>query len=96
MVGGGRAGLRRDLHAGARAELVGVDAGDEPAGPARGEHGGRLVRAERALLAEHVDPPGVRRARLQHRPADQVHVAGRVGGELGRHDVRAEVGDLGR
>ena len=47
-------------------------------------------------LAEHVDPPGVRRARVEHRAGDQVDVAGRVGGELGRHHVRAEVGDLGR
>ena len=65
-------------------------------GPARGEHRGGLVRAERPFLAEHVDPPGVRRARVEHRAAHQVHVAGHVPGELGRHHVRAEVGDLGR
>ena len=96
VVGGGRAGLRSDADAGPGSELVGVDAGAQAAGPARGQDRGGLVGAERPVLAEHVDPPGVRRARVQHRAAHQVHVAGHVAGELGRHDVRAEVGDLGR
>ena len=96
MIGGRRAGLRRHLDAGTRAELVGVDPGAEPLSPAGREHGGGLVRAERTLLAEHVNPAGVRGARGQHRAADQIHVTGHVAGELGRHDVRAQVGDLGR
>jgi len=56
--------------------------------------GRRLVAAERAVLAEHVHPPGVRGTRLEHRAADQVDVAGHVQRELGRHHVRTEVGDL--
>jgi hypothetical protein len=59
-----------------------------------GEHGGRLVRAERAPVAEHVHPPRVRGAGVQHRAADQVDVAARVAAELRRDDVRAQVGDL--
>ena len=58
----------------------------------------RLVGVEGALLAERVHPARVRRRRLEHRAGDQVDVAGRVVGVLGRHDVRAEerglVGEL--
>ena len=92
-----RRGARRGryLDAGARSELVGVHPGEQARGAARREHRGGLVRAERSVLAEHVDPAGRRRAGVQHRTAHQVDVTGRVGGELGRHDVRAEVGDLG-
>jgi hypothetical protein len=57
-----------------------------------GEHGSRLVPAERAPLAEHVHPARVRRARVQHRAADQVHVGGQVPVELRRDHVRAQVG----
>ena len=76
----GRRGLRldRDLHTGAVAELVGVHPRLEPGGAPGREDGPGLVGVERAPLAEHVDPPGVRRARAQHRAADQVDVPGRV------------------
>jgi len=95
VVGGRGARLGRHPDAGARAELVGVHPGGQAPGPARGQHGGGLVRAERPVLAEHVDPAGVRGAGVQHRAAHQVHVSGHVAGELGRHHVRAEVGGLG-
>ena len=61
----------REPHAGARAELVRVDAQAEPRGGARLEHRARLVGVERALLAEHVDPARVRRARGEHLAADE-------------------------
>ena len=95
MVGRGGAELHRQPDARARAELAGVDPRQQAAGHGRGQHRARLVLAERAALAEHVDPAAVRRARVEHRAAHQVHVRRRVVRELGGHHVRAQVGDLG-
>ena len=67
----------------------------QPGGRAGGQDRPGLVGVEGAPLAEHVDPPGVRRARLEHRPGHEVDVAGRVVGVLRRHDVRAEERGLG-
>jgi hypothetical protein len=39
-----------------------------------GHHPGGLGLVERAVLAEHIEPPHVRGHRVQHRPADQVDV----------------------
>ena len=100
MIGGGSAGLHRQLHAGPGAKLVGVHPGLQAGRGPGGEHGGRLVPAERAPLAEHVHPARLRRARVQHGAADQVHVAVRISVELRRDNMRAQVGhlrgDLGR
>ena len=96
MVGGGRARRHRDLHAGTGPELVRVHPGQEPGRTARGQDRGGLAGVERTPLAEHVDPAGVRRARTQHRAADQVQVAGPVAVVLGRHDVRPQERDFGR
>ena len=49
-----------------------------PAAAAGREHGAGLVGVERAALAEHVDPAGGRGAGVEHRPGDQVEVAGTV------------------
>ena len=93
MVDRGGAELDRELHAGARAELVAVDAQAEPGGAARLEHGARLVGVERAVLAEDVDPAGERRAGREHVAGDERDV---VVGRLvaGRDDVGAEEGDV--
>ena len=86
--------LAGEPDAGAGAELVGV----QPAAQALGRTGLQdrpgLVRVERAALAEHVDPPGVRRAGLQHRAGHQVDVRRGVVGVLRRDHVRAEEGGL--
>ena len=95
MVRGGRARRHRDLHAGTGPELVRVHPGQEPGGAAGRQDRGRLVGVERPPLAEHVHPAGVRRARVQHRAADQVQVPGPVALVLGRHHVRPQEGDLG-
>lgn len=60
----GRRGVELDgeLDAGAVRQLVGVDPGVQPLGAARREDGAGLVAVEGALLAEHVDPAGVRGA----------------------------------
>ena len=89
-----RAELDREQDALARAELAGVDPGDQPARPAGRQHRPGLIDAERAALAEHVHPAGVRRAGVEHRAAHQVHVRSGVPLELGRDHVRAEVGHL--
>ena len=75
VIGRRRAELDRQQDALARAELAGVDPGDQPARPAGRQHRAGLVDAERAALAEHVHPPRVRRAGVEHRAAHQVHVA---------------------
>ena len=62
MVGARRAEFDRQPHARTRAELVGVDPRAEPGGDAGPQHRRGLVGVERAALAEHVDPAGVRRA----------------------------------
>ena len=54
----------------------------------------RLVRAERPLSQNTSIHRACGGACVQHRAAHQVHVAGHVAGELRRHHVRAEVGDL--
>lgn len=94
MVGRRGVELDGELDAGAVRQLVGVDPGVQPLGAARREDGAGLVAVEGALLAEHVDPAGVRGAGLQHRAGDQVDVPGGVVGVVGGHDVGAEVGDL--
>ena len=94
MVGGGAAQLDRQLHAGAGAELVGVQAEAEAGGPAGLEHGPALVGVEGALLAEGVDPAGVGGAGREHLAADQVDVVVGPALELGRDDVGAEEGGL--
>ena len=71
MVGRRGAELDAELHAGAGAELVGVDAQPEAGRAAGLEHRARLVGVERAALAEHVDPARVRRARGEHLAADE-------------------------
>ena len=91
-----RAELDREQDALTRAELAGVDPGDQPARLAGRQHRAGLVDAERAALAEHVDPARVRRAGVEHRAAHQVHVRSGVTLELGRDHVRAEVGHLVR
>ena len=54
-----------------------------------------LVDVEGAALAEHVDPPGVRRAACQHRPADQLDVVVAVVGGT-RRERRARRGTWSR
>ena len=96
MVDGDQAQLGGQPDAGAGAELVGVQPPSQAPGRPGGEDGAGLVLVERAALAEHVDPPGVRRGRLEHRAGDQGDVLVRVAA-LG-DDVRAEerrlVGEL--
>ena len=94
VVGAGRAQLHRELHARARAELVGVHPHAAARRPARGQDRAGVVGVEGAPLAEHVDPPGVRCGGVQHRPADQADVVVRAVGVLGGHHVRAEEGGL--
>ena len=85
VVGRGGADLGRDLDAGTGAELVRMDARPQPRGHAGREHRPRLVGAERAVLAEHVDPAGVRRAGLEHRAGDEVDVGRRRSAPPGHH-----------
>lgn len=94
MVGGRGVEFDGELDAGAVAELVGVDAGVQALRHARGEDRAGLVAVEGALLAEDVDPTGVRGAGVEHRSGDQVDVVGRVVGVVRGDDVGAEVGDL--
>ena len=91
VVGRGGADRAGQLDAGALAELVGVDAGLQTAGQAGLEDRAALVLVEGASLHEHVDPLGVLRGRVEHRPGHQRHVARRVVGVLGRDDVRPQV-----
>ena len=80
VIGRGGAELDAELHARARAELVGVDAQPEAGRAAGLQHRARLVGVERAPLAEHVDPAGVRRAGREHLAADERDVVvGAVG-----------------
>ncbi len=94
MVGAGGVEFDGEPHAGAVGELVGVDAGVQALRPARGEDRAGLVAVEGALLAEHVDPTGVRGAGFEHLAGDQVDVGGGVVGEFRGDDVGAEEGDL--
>ena len=85
-----------ELHARAGAELVGVHArAPSPAACPAVRIARAWSRVEGAPLAEHVDPPGVRRGGGQHRPADQPDVVVGAVGVLGGHHVRAEEGGLG-
>ena len=96
VVDGCRAQRDGEPHAVAGAELVAVHARQQPARDARPRARARLSARERAALAEDVDPARVRRARVEHLAADEVDVVVAAVGELRRHDVRAEEGDLGR
>ncbi len=77
-----------------------MQAPPQPDRRSRGEHRAGLVGVEGAGLAEDVDPPGVGRGGLEHRPGDEVDVGRRVVGELGGHDVGPQVrrllGELAR
>ena len=66
--------LGGELDARAGAELVGVQPAPQAGGRPGLEDRAGLVGVERARLAEHVDPAGVRRGRLEHRAGDQVDV----------------------
>ena len=72
MVGRRRAELHRDLHAGARPELVGVEPRlQSPLYPGRQDRPG-LVAVEGAPFTEHVDPFRLGRARVEHCRANQL------------------------
>ena len=60
MVGRRAPELDGELHARSEPELVGVQAHAEPGRSTRLEHGAALVGVERAVLAEGIDPAGVR------------------------------------
>ena len=94
MVDGCRAQRDCEPHALARAELIAVHPRPEPAGEPGLEDAAGLVGGERAPFAEHVDPARVRRARVEHRAADELDVVVAAVLELGGHDVGAEEGDL--
>src|SRR4029450_12597472 len=88
VVDRGQAELGGEAYAGSGAELVRVQAAPQPPGRARPQRRAVLVAVERALLAERVDPAGVRRGRVEHRAGHQGDVLLR-GGAV-RDDVRAE------
>ena len=94
VVRGRGALLDREPGARAGAELVRVDPQAEPRRLPGPQHRPRLVLVERAHLAEHVDPPRVRRARRQHLAADEVDVVVGPTLELGRHRVGPEEGHV--
>ena len=95
MVDRGQPELGGQQDARAGAELVGVQPALAGRAPPRRSRTARAWSASKApLLAERVDPAGVRRGGLEHRAGDQVDVARRVVGVLGRDDVRAEEGRL--
>ena len=100
VVDRGQPELGGEQHAGARAELAGVQPALQAVRRPGPEHRAGLVDVEGTLLAEGVDPARVRRRGLEHRAGHQLDVAGRVIGVLGRDDVRAEerglVGELPR
>ena len=96
MVGRRRAELHRELHAGAGAELVGVDPQPQPPGRGRLEDGAGLVGVERADLAEGVGPTAPRRAGVEHGPGDERDVLVGPAGVLGRDQVGAEEGHVVR
>ena len=62
----------------------------EPGGHSGCEDVTSLVDIEGAAIAEHVHPPGVRRAGLQHRTADHFDVCLAVVAELRGNDVGAK------
>ena len=98
VVHAGGAQLHGELYAGAGAQLIAVHAQPESGRPTGGEHLAGLLAGERMRgmgLAEHVDPAGVRGGGLQHRPGDQLEVAGPVGAVLRRDDVGAQERGLG-
>jgi len=66
VVGGGRAGLRGDADAGPGSELVGVDAGAQAAGPARGQDRGGLAENPRVANRAAGDPDDIHVCLLQH------------------------------
>ena len=94
MVDRDEAELAGQLHAPAVRQLVGVEASAQAAVGPGGEDGSRLVDVEGAVLAEHVDPPGVRCGRREHGAGDEVDVVlgGGVSLELDGDDVGAEEG----
>lgn len=85
-----------ELDAGAVRELVGVDTRVQARRLARREDRAGLVTVEGALLAEDVDPTGVRGTGVEHVAGDEGYVRRRVVGVVGGHDVRAHVRDLVR
>ena len=93
VVGRRAAELDGELHAGAGAELVGVQAQPEPGRAAGEQHGPALVGVERAALAERVDPAGVRGDGGEHRAAHERRRSRRRRRRR-RHDVGAEERDL--
>ena len=86
----GGAELDREPDTRAGAELAGVQPRVEPGGHSGCEDVTGFVDVERAAIAEHIHPAGVRRAGLQHRAGDQVDVGRAVVAELCGNDVRAE------
>ncbi len=84
-----------ELYARPGTELVGMEAQAQPGGPAGGEHRPALVGVEGAHLAEGVDPAGVRRGRVEHRAAHEVHIVVGAPLVLGRNHMGTEEGGLG-
>ena len=75
VVDAGRAELDGEPHARARAELVGVQPRPPARARARPSGSPGPGRRRRPPVAEHVDPPRVRRAGVEHRAGHQVDVA---------------------
>ena len=95
MVDTRGAQLDRELHAAGHRKLTGVHPGAEVLGHTRREDAPGLVDAERAALAEDVDPLRVRRTGRKHLARHQLDVAGRVFRKLRRDHVSAQEGRLG-
>ena len=89
-----RAGVDRDPHARARPKLVAVHPQPQSLSRPGGQHPPGLRLVESAVLAEHVDPPHLRRDRVEHRSADQIEVAVGILRKLRRHDMCSQEGDL--
>ncbi len=63
-------------------------------GAARLEDRAALVGVERAVLAEGVDPAGLRGAAVEHLAAHEVDVGVAIVGVFGRNDMSPEKGDF--
>ena len=94
MVDGDEPQFARQLHAGPVGQLVGVQPTPQTGGRPGQQDRARLVGVKGPLLAEHVDPRGMRGGGGEHRSGDEFDVGGWVVGVLQRYDVRAQISGL--